>query len=206
VVLLVAAVRAGPKRRPGLVALLVFAALSTAGVDLALDTVPETQRKLRADEPLYNVAAPGLTRGVWEGAVWIRDNLDEDAVLSVSNQRTESGQAYGPVNLDFPAFAERRTFYEGWALTAGSVEVGAPDVVAAREFPYRARKNLEFRVFKRADPEALRAMREQFGVTHLVIDRRDGRVPKRVYRFGRVVFSNGAIEVIELERTPADAP
>ena len=61
-----------------------------------------------------------------------------------------------------------------------------------------ARRRLEGDLLYRAEPAALRTMMEDYGVTHLVVDRRDGRVNRRSYDFGRVIYSNGTIDILEL--------
>jgi len=183
--------------RPGRVALLVLAILLPASIGLGLDAVPPTLRKLRNGDHLY-VDSAGLRRGVYEGDIWMRDNLDDAAVLAVSNQRTEAAKARSPLNIDTAVFAEHRTFHEGWQFSEMLRSSGDVDVTKALASPFPERQALEDRVFRLADPRALREMRDNYGVTHLVIDRRDGRVPKAVYGFGRLVFTNGALDVIAL--------
>jgi hypothetical protein len=196
---------ASDAQRPGRVALLVLAILLPASTDLVLDTVPSPLKSLLNGDPLFDDYA-GLRSGVYEGDIWMRDNLDDDAVLAVSNQRTKAAKARSSLNVEIPAFAEHRTFHEGWGysyLFRSGVSTGGltkPHASPIRDsFPER--EALEDRVFRLADPRALREMRDSYGVTHLVIDRRDGRVPKAVYGFGRLVFTNGALDVIELPRS-----
>ncbi len=72
-------------------------------------------------------------------------------------------------------------------------------MVLGKAQPNPVRRRLEGDLFYRAEPAALRTMMEDYGVTHLVVDRRDGRVNRRTYGFGRLVYSNGTIDVLELE-------
>jgi hypothetical protein len=43
-------------------------------------------------------------------------------------------------------------------------------------------------------------MVDKYGVTHIVVSKKDGAVSPRAYRLGRLVYSNGAVDVIELPR------
>lgn len=129
---------------------------------------------------------------------WIRDNLPQDAVLAVSNDRTPKTVRLGPSDGDYPAFSERRTLREQWAYTAKANELGQIDVAALRVDPFPERTALERAVYGRADPSALREMQDKYGVTHIVVSKKDGAVNPRLYSLGRLVFSNGAIDVIEL--------
>jgi hypothetical protein len=132
---------------------------------------------------------------------WIRDHLPTDAVLAVSNDRTPRTSYRGPSDNDYPAFTERRTFREGWKYTVKANEIGQIDVQARRKDPFKRRTRLENAVFSRGDETALGTMAERFGVTHIVISRKDGAVSRRVYALGPMVYSNGAVEVIELPRS-----
>jgi hypothetical protein len=190
--------RAPPARRAGAIALLALAILLPAGLDLMLDSVPTSARKLVQGEPLYNDGRGGygLTPGVIEAARWARDETDEDAVLAISNQRSVAGAEIAPLRAEFPAFSERRAFLEGWAYSRDGLPFRA--VVERRVHPYPERRRLETRVFERGDEEALRTMTDLYGVTHLVVDLRDGPVRRRVNSMGRVVFSNASVDIIEL--------
>ena len=72
-------------------------------------------------------------------------------------------------------------------------------MLTGKAYPHTVRRRLEGDLFYRAEPAALRTMMEDYGVTHLVVDRRDGRVNRRTYDFGRVIYSNGTIDILELE-------
>lgn len=189
----------GSARRAGTAIVLSAAVLTAAALDPLLDSVPTTVRKLIDGEALYAQASSGgnLTPEMVEAAGWIREETDEGALLAVSNQSLPVNARYAPLRAEIPALAERRSFHEGWAYSRGELRFG--DVVAGDAVPYPERVRLEREAFERGDPRALRALRDRFGVTHLVIDRTDGRVPRRVYEFGALVFSNGEVDVIELD-------
>ena len=195
--LAVRAWRAGAGRGAA-VALLALAIVSAAAIDPLLDSAPISARRLLDGDKLYEVGAGGLgiTPRQVEAARWVRDETDEDAVISVSDQRSPQGAAFAPLRAEFPALAERRSFHEGWAYSRQGERFS--EVVAGRVLPYPERARLEELVFERADRRALRKLVEDYGVTYLVIDRGDGRVPRAVYRFGPLAFSNGAVDVIAL--------
>ena len=191
--------RAPAAQRPARLAAVVVIVVVTAGLDLFIDTGPETQRKLSAGESLYDDLNYGTKREAYEAAVWARDHLDDDAVLTISNNRSERSRARAALAIDWPAFAERRAFYEGWGYAIGSSDVDVGEVLTGKAYPHPVRRRLEGDLFYRAEPAALRTMMEDYGVTHLVVDRRDGRVNRRTYDFGRVIYSNGTIDILELE-------
>jgi hypothetical protein len=200
VALALGAIRAGARLRAVLVSLAASALLLTAALDTPLDVIPHTIRKLDDDAPLYTASSAGLRPRELEGMEWIRDHLDSDAVLAVSNDTTPHTEGVGPVDSDYPAFTEHRTFREGWDYTAKANEIGQREVFAGHEDPFPERTGLERAVFLRANPAALRTMVDKYGVTHIVVSKKDGAVSPRVYRLGRLVYSNGAVDVIELPR------
>lgn len=190
--------RSAPAQRAARVALVGLAVVAPAALDLFLDTVPVAAQRLDRGQPLYEDARYGLTPEVYEGSIWIRENIDDDAVLAISNQATAEGQDIVALHTEIPAFAERRAFYEGWLWSLRSAKVGFEDVAEGREQPYPDRARLERAVYERGSLDALRQMQDRYGVTHLVLDRTTGRLPARVREAGRTVFANDGIEVIEL--------
>jgi hypothetical protein len=191
---------AAPQGRRGpRVALATLLIVATAAVDLAIDVGPESWRKLHEGETLYDRLSYGVKAETVEAAEWARDNLDTDAVLTISNQTSARSKPRSALATDFPAFAERRAFNEGWAFAIKSSTIDRDAVVAGEAHPYPERRELESRLFAEGDPQALETMMEEYGVTHLVVDREDGKVNPRAYELGRIVYSNGTIDIIELE-------
>jgi hypothetical protein len=179
----------------------VLAVLLTAALDTPLDLIPRTVRQLEAGEPLYASSTAGLRPREHDAMEWIRDHLPADAVLAVSNDRTPSTRGLGPSDDDYPAFTEHRTFREGWKFTSRANEIGQIEVQLGRKDPFPERTRLENAVYSRADREALRTMVEQYGVTHIVVSKKDGPVSPRVYPLGRLIYLNGAVDVIELPQS-----
>lgn len=191
--------RWGPAaRRNAAMTLLALAIVLAAGLDLVLDSVPTSARKVIEGDPLYSDAggAYGFTPDMVRAAEWAREQTPEDAVLAVSNQRSPEGAALAPLRAEFTAFSERRTFHEGWAYSRG--ELPFREVTAGDAQPHPDRLMLEERIFYNGDERALRTIRDDYGVTHLVVDRENGAVPAEVYSFGRLVFSNSEVDIIEL--------
>jgi hypothetical protein len=176
----------------------VLAVLLTAAVDVPLDLVP-TFRKVLNDEPLYSAEPDGLHPGELQAMEWIRDNLEDEAILAVGNLRSIERRSLGPAARDWPAFTERRTFLEGWAYSQQAYKLQhGSEVFLGRKLLFRHRRRLEQLVFYRGDGSALRQMMDRYGVGYLVVDRYDGPVDPAVPGFGRVVYSNPDVTVIEL--------
>lgn len=197
--LAVAALRGPPRWRGGLAALAVLGVLLTASLDAPLDVFPNPVKDLVDDKPLYPTSPAGLRPDEVRGMDWIRDNLPDDAILAVSNDRTPKTVRLGPSDGDYPALTEHRTFREQWAYTAGGNEVGQADAAALRVDPFPKRTALERNLFERGDPRAARIMERRYGVHYVVVSKKDGAVNPRVYRLGRLVYSNAAVDVIQLD-------
>ena len=199
--LAVAAMAAAGRRRALLTAFTVLAVLLTAGLDTPLDLIPHTIRTISAGNPLYATVHAGLRPRELEGMIWIRDHLDHGSVLAVSNDRTPQTRPLAPVDNDFPAFTEDPTFREGWVYTARSNEIGETKVGFGQVDPFPARTALERAVFIRGDRQALEEMIRKYGVTDIVVSKKDGAVNPRVYRYGRLIYSNPALDVIAVSNT-----
>jgi hypothetical protein len=196
--LTVAALRAGPRWRGLLAAFAVLAVLLTASLDAPLDVFPNPVKDLVDGKHLYPTSPAGLRPDEVRAMDWIRDHLPDDAVLSVSNDRTPRTVRLGPSDGDYPSFTEHRTFREQWAFTAKGNEVGQRDTAALRVDPFPKRTALERALFERGDARAARIMARRYGVDYVVVSKKDGAVNPRVYRLGRLVYSNRAVDVIEL--------
>ena len=179
-------------------ALAVGAVMLAATLDSPIDVGPNTIRQLIRGNPLYTASRAGLRPRELEGMEWIRDHLPDDAELAVSNDRTPHTFRLGPTDSDFTAFAERRTFREAWSYTPRANAIGQRDVAAGRLDPYPKRTALERALFERADARAARIMERRYGVDYVVVSKKDGAVDHGVYRLGRLVYSNPAVDVIEL--------
>ena len=184
--------------REAAASLAVLAVLLTAALDTPLDTVPWTIRYVEAGVPIYPTSPAGLRRGTFAGMEWIRDHVPEDGVLAVSNERTRRTRYLGPSDGVYPALTEHRTFREAWNYTARANELGQREVARGHRDPFPERTALERAVFARGDRESLRTMVDRYGVTDIVVSTKDGAVNRRLYRLGRLIYSNGAIDVIDV--------
>ncbi len=182
--------------------LAVAAALLTAGANSFIDWLPERVDRLANGPPVYATAGGlGLGRDTYRGLEWIRDHLDEEAVMLIDRQPSYRPGEANTSNVDYAAFAERRAFLEGWAYGARTWELGPldePDRLKAR--PYSDRIALKLDALSEADPFALETLASQYGVTHIVVERPTGIAHPRLYRTGPTVFSNATVDVIELRR------
>jgi hypothetical protein len=125
---------------------------------------------------------------------WIRHQTPADSVIAVNNQ----SNGVGPFDFDYAAFAERRTFLEGWGYSAplravGYAKLGDPG-------PFAGRLELNKAAFSRGDRQALRVMVGRFGVRYLVVDQINGYPADMpaLGRAGRVVYTAPGVSVIEL--------
>ena len=189
---------AGARRRGLLAALAAGALLLTASMDAPLDLFPNPASRLVEGKPPYQASRAALRPRELRAMEWIRDHLPARAILAVSNDRTPHTRDFGPSDATFPAFTEHRTFREAWGYTARANEIGEIDVFAGRKDPFPQRTALERAAYARADPAAVRTMADRYGVTHIVVDKKNGAVNPRLYRLGNLVYSNGAVDVIEL--------
>jgi preprotein translocase subunit Sec61beta len=196
--LTVAAFRAAPPRRGMFAAFAVLAVLLTASLDAPLDVFPNPAKDLVNGKPLYPTSPAGLRPDEVRGMDWIRDHLPNHAVLAVSNDRTPKTVRLGPSDGDYPAFTEHRTLREQWVYTERANDIGQVDTAALRVDPFPERAALERALFERGDARAARIMARRYGVDYVVVSKKDGAVNPRVYRLGRLVYSNGAVDVIEL--------
>jgi hypothetical protein len=184
--------------REAAASLATLAILLTAALDIPLDTVPWPIRYIEAGEPIYPTSPAGLRPGTLAGMEWVRDHVPEDGVLAVSNERTRRTRYLGSNDGVYPALTEHRTFREAWSYTARANELGQVEVGLGHIDPFPERTALEQAVFARADPESLRTMVDRYGVTDIVVSTKDGAVNRRLYRLGRLVYSNGAVDVIDV--------
>jgi hypothetical protein len=144
-----------------------------------------------------------FTKGIYEGLVWVRENTPEEAVIAVNNGHSQPKVAR---NCAYTAFSERRAMLE---CEYGAMANGAyPPLAALRSrratHPYERRFLLNERIFRRGDPDAIRAAHERYGVDYLVLDRRFAyhpgsiaaldRAARRVYEGPQVI-----VYAVELE-------
>jgi hypothetical protein len=189
---------AGARRRGLLAALAAGALLLTASLDAPLDLFPNPASRLVEGKPQYQTSRAALRPRELRAMEWIRDHLPASAILAVSNDRTPHTRDFGPSDATFPAFTEHRTFREAWGYTARANEIGEIDVFAGRKDPFPQRTALERNLFEHGDPRAARIMERRYGVDYVVVSKKDGAINPRVYRLGRLVYANPAVDVIEL--------
>jgi hypothetical protein len=104
--------------------------------------------------------------GLFDALAWIRDETPTDAVIAVDNQWIDEGNTV-PLEFAYSAFAERRTFLEGWGYTQAARDRGFANVVTGPN-PFAARLDLNTRAFA-GDPAALRELADA-GVSYIVVD------------------------------------
>jgi hypothetical protein len=191
-------IAANPTFRRHWVPFAVIAVLLTAAADPFIDWLPARFDRIENGTPIYSTAGLGLEPDEEDGLAWIRDHVDEDAVLLVDNKRSYRARRVDELNMDYSAFSERRAFFEGWGFSSLSPDPGPSGVTEGAKDSSRGRLALQRRALEEGDDGALRRLIRRYGVTHVVVDRKNGFMPRSLYRRGRVVYSNDAIEVVGL--------
>jgi hypothetical protein len=153
-------------------------------------------------EPALSEAQPAagarMTPYLYRALAWIRDRTPAASVIAVNNREA--------LDFDHAAFSERRVFFGGWGYAlriresgyqrvSGGFLIGTAGVAGAQTFPDRLLLNNA--VFQRADPRALKAMIDRYGVRYLVIDRTNGfQTAPTLSRLGRVVYDAPGVTVL----------
>ena len=162
-----------PRARRLAAAALSALCLATA-LDAPLDVLPEYARRVLG-EPRAE-----LSGGLLQGLRWVEANTPSDAVLAASSERLITDPA--PRYAHYSAFSQRRVLVEGWAVTGSDETVGA-------------RVRLNRAIFEGADQAALATAMRDYGVTHLVIDRREHGANPALARLAPLVYSNPDVDV-----------
>lgn len=148
--------------------------------------------KWRTGQPVYTPSAQ-LTPGMYAAYTWLRQNTSPDDVIAVNNPLVDKTIYIlpSPHNFYASAFAERRVFLEGWAYSSEAHRLGYKDAQTLRVQPYPERKALNDRVFAQADAPALAALRDQFGVRYLFVDKLNAPPSPGLSAISQMVFENG---------------
>jgi hypothetical protein len=188
-----AALRAQAGHRRTWVRLLLITLLGASALDAPLDVFPHLIQESHRGT-LYVHGGTGLTTDLYRGLRWIRANTSPRDVLAVSNYSVNSENPEFD-DVYYSAFAERRTFLEGWAYTMRTLKHGPGYRPQRNDCPFPRRLRLNDAVFQRGDRKALGTIVRDYGVRYLVVDRVHGGDAARVASLGRRVFSNPAVAV-----------
>jgi hypothetical protein len=156
----------------------------------ALDT-PISRLVPDLTNPLQAPAAGHLiTPRLYGALTWIRDRTPSDSVVAINN-------AY-PFAFEYSAFGERRVFLGGWGYSATLRDTLPQDLARTDPFPNRLRLNRA--AFTHGDGQALKTMRQRYGVRYLVVDRVNGPPADMdaLRRAGRIVYRAPGVAVIQL--------
>lgn len=166
-------------------------------LDAPIDWVREPAGRLADGRSVYTAdARPGLhalDRSLLEGLRWIRANTDEDAVLAVNNHWADTARTH-PLFDYYSAFAERRVYLQSWLYSQASLEMGYARVKRGA-LPFPERLALNDGAFRH--PALIPRLRAA-GVTHMVVDRLNGRAAPATAALGEAAYANGSIAVYEL--------
>lgn len=178
--------------RAGALTLAAGAVLGLAGLcDLPLDYADRLHRYL-AGEAVYATTNQNLTRGLWNGLVWAREHLPNDAVLAVNNQTLSASGDWR--YFYYSAFAERHTFLGGWMYSDRTHAVGYGEADRGTVHPFPDRLALNNEVFSTGRAAAIASLRGR-GVTHLLVDKVHGHPVEALDTAAARVFSNSDVDI-----------
>ena len=176
--------------------LALLAAISLGLLNTPLDDGAPAAERLNDGEELYTLdqspQAPGLTRELNEGLRWVRDHSGEDDRIAVNNDT--------PLYLYYSALSERRALLEAWLYSIDAQEIGYRRVARGDEIPFPELRELNAAVFDAARPDAMREMRDDYGVDFLLVDKTHGTASLGVAGLGETVFENDALLVVDVRR------
>ena len=156
-----------PRRRRGLA---LLAAISLGLLNTPLDDGRPGRREAeRGEDPTRSTRPPqhpGLTRELYEGLRWVREHSGEDDRIAVNNDT--------PLYFYYSAFSERRAFLEAWLYSIDAQRIGYRRVARGEEIPFPELRELNAAVFDAARPDAVREMRDEYGVDFLLVDKAHG--------------------------------
>ncbi|MEU7895884.1 hypothetical protein AB0B45_23895 [Nonomuraea sp. NPDC049152] len=143
-----------------------------------------------------------IPEGGIEAARWLRDHSDPgDVVATNAHCRLPTGRCDSR-HFWMSAYAERRVLVEGWCYTAknlASLEDVNRQSMAARPFWDGALLAANDAAFSAPTAQAVRSLRERYGVRWLVADRgRKIQVAPDLDAYATLRFSKGQIAVYEI--------
>ncbi|MBN6053682.1 hypothetical protein JYK22_17205 [Nonomuraea sp. RK-328] len=138
--------------------------------------------------------------GALEAARWLRDHSDMDDLVA-TNVHCRWGFENPCDTRQFwvSAMTERRVLVEGWAFTPTNADLWRPGQrVHHQPFWDRARYDANEAVFRAPSEEAVRSLRERYGVRWLVADGSRGDLSAALAAYARPVFSSGDFTVYQI--------
>jgi hypothetical protein len=179
----------------GLVNAAVAATIVLGVLNTPLDWFPHLIDRTADGKPPYDQSFRGLTAGLYDGLLWIRNNSNTNAVLVVNNH------SLTPDNRDskyfyYSAFAQRRVVLESWDYTPQAAASGLFSL-DAQHTPFFRRLTLSQAVFRTADENAIRTLRRGYHARYLVVDKVHGQGAPNLATQAQHVFGNGDIDVYD---------
>jgi len=157
-----------------------------------------------------------LTKGLYEGLLFLRDHTPIEAVVAVNRMqfKLDSGTTTDDGYLYYSAFSERRMFYEGWDNTGSHQAYLAKTIRAlksrldrqqalyeARRLapdPYPERTAVLQRLFQESDPAAFAQVASANHVNYLLVDKVNGLPVQPPSEAVELVFRNPAVEIYKI--------
>ena len=179
--------------RSGLAGAVVAGVLILGVLNTPLDWFPTLAGRALDGKPVYNQDYSGLTGGLYDGLVWIRDHTSPNAVLAVNNHSLYP-DGHDSKYFYYSAFAERRVELESWDYSVETTRQGYFSLPVSMT-PFPRRLALANAVFHRGDERALRTLARTYRVRYLVADKVHGSVSPTFAELVPRVFSNDDVDV-----------
>ncbi len=145
-----------------------------------------------------------VTRAEQEAALWVRDNLPDDAIIATNVHclRVETTPNCDARSFWLSGLSGRRVLLEGWAYSPeAAAQHGEGGLHGFRQpSPWPDRLAASEEVFSNPSKVAVAELRDEYGVDYLVGVRRAGDVSGGLSRYADKVFDNEAVAVFAVRQ------
>ncbi|MGH3385404.1 MAG: hypothetical protein ACRDO1_12545 [Nocardioidaceae bacterium] len=145
--------------------------------------------------------ADSPTAGEQRAAAWLADHTDPDEVVATNAQcLVTADDSCSPLSFWVSALSGRRVLLEGWAFT---VQTDREPRAAGVRFdeqptPWPDRLKISRDAIERPTPQILAELRDDYGVSWILADRRAGDVSPDLARLADLRFATKDAEVYQL--------
>ena len=181
------------------VATAVGVLLVTAMADHPFDHLTPMARRLEAGRGPQDQSFVPLTPDLERGLLWLRAHTTPDDVVASNAAYIDAAQQQ-PILVRVSAFAERRTFLEGWTQTIRNSELAAEDYdlpLSERRLAFPDRLALNRRAFLLGSANALDELQRR-GVRLLWVEKNNGPASPKLARRAKLVYENAECAIYAL--------
>ncbi|WP_433435269.1 hypothetical protein [Nonomuraea sp. CA-141351] len=153
-------------------------------------------------DPYDGASAQDVPSGLLEASRWLRDHsLPDDIVATNTHCRLGYEEPCDRRAYWTAALTERRVLVEGWAYAARNTDGWRPgEAVAGRPFWDRERIRANDAVFERPSAQAVRRLRDRYGVRWLFVDERRSAPGSSLGSLTSLRFRSGDFGVYQVGR------